>query len=425
MPVKMLKKMAKSLTANIGLKLLAVLFAVIIWIVVVNIQNPQTTVSFTTTATIINSEIITDRNQVFEVKDNTDVIKFEVTGPRTIVKGMTASDFSVIADMDNFIWNNGVVAVTVSPLKYKNDVTIKVINPNIKIIVEELVTRQFAVVTSATGTPKTGYAEGDVTCYPGTVTITGPASLMESIDKVIATIDIDGMYDDRTQSIRPQLFNADGDKIESKNITIEPSLVEVTAVILETKVVPVVIDYFGDVMDGYALDSLSVLPQMVTIKGKRKDLQDIVKIELPAEILDLSNKNATYELPVNLEEYLPEGVWLVDPDQSNCVIRAEIAQKITKTIEIPVSYITLFNLGDDLTLEYRQTTVTVTVSGSERVVSNLDSGDFMLSLDLEGISVGPFSLKPTCRPIEGVTDIEVSVVNGVIRTLNTPDDGDE
>ena len=49
----------------------------------------------------------------------------------------------------------------------------------------------------------------------------------------------------------------------------------------------------------------------------------------------------------------------------------------------------------------------------------------MLSLDLEGISVGPFSLKPTCRPIEGVTDIEVSVVNGVIRTLNTPDDGDE
>ena len=75
MPVKMLKKMAKSLTANIGLKLLAVLFAVIIWIVVVNIQNPQTTVSFTTTATIINSEIITDRNQVFEVKDNTDVIR--------------------------------------------------------------------------------------------------------------------------------------------------------------------------------------------------------------------------------------------------------------------------------------------------------------------------------------------------------------
>lgn len=422
MPMKMLKKMAKNLTNNIGLKLLALLFAVIIWIVVVNIQNPQTTVSFTTTATIINSEIITSKNQVYEVKDNSDVIKFEVTGPRTIVKGMTASDFSVVADMDNFIWNNGVVAVTVSPLKYKNDVTVKVINPNIKIVVEELVTKQFAVVTSATGTPKSGYAEGDVTCYPGTVTITGPESLMETLEKVIATIDIDGMYDDRTQSIKPLLYDIDGERIESKNITIEPSMVEVTAVILETKVVPVVIDYFGDIKDGYALDSLTVLPQMVTIKGKRKDLQDITKIELPAEILDLSNKDSTYELPINLEDYLPEGVWLVDPDQNNCVIRAEIAAKVSRTIEIPVSYITVLNLDDTLALEYRQSTVIVTVAGSERVVNKLASSDFVLTLDFANASVGTFTLRPDCKPIEGVTSIEVSTVSGVVFVINVPDD---
>ena len=421
MQMKMLKKLAKNLTANIGLKLLAVLFAVIIWIVVVNIQNPQTTVSFSAAATIINSEVITDKNQVYEVKDNTDIIKFEVTGPRTIVKGMTASDFSVIADMDNFIWNNEVVAVTVTPLKYKNDVTVKVINPNIKVIVEELVTRQFAVNTSVTGTPKTGYAEGEVTCYPGTVTITGPESLMDTLEKVIATIDIDGMYDDRTQSIRPELYNADGEKIESKNITTEPSLVEVTAVILETKTVPVVIDYFGDLPEGYALDSLSVLPETVTIKGKRKVLQDITKIELPAEILDLHNKNATYELSIDLEEYLPEGVWLVDPDQSKCVIRAEIAEKITRTIEIPVSYITVYNLSEGLMIEYRQTTVLVTISGSERVVNKLDSSALVLSLDFTDIGIGAFRLYPDCKPIEGVTDIEVSGVNGVITSVNTPE----
>jgi len=424
MQMKMLKKLAKNLTANIGLKLLAVLFAVIIWIVVVNIQNPQTTVSFSAVATIINSEIITEKNQVFEVKGNTDVIKFEVTGPRTIVKGMTASDFSVIADMDNFIWNNGVVAVTVTPLKYKNDVTIKVVNPNIKIVVEELVTRQFAVNTSVTGVPKTGYAEGEVTCYPGTVTITGPESLMDTLEKVIATIDIDGMYDDRTQSIRPALFDVNGEKIESKNITIEPSLVEVTAVILETKTVPVVIDYFGDLPDGYALDSLSVLPETVTIKGKRKVLQDITKIELPAEILDLHNKNATYELPIDLEDYLPEGVWLVDPDQSNCVIRAEIAEKVTRTIEIPVSYITVYNLAEGLMIEYRQSTVMVTISGSARVVNELDSSDFILSLDFTDVGVGAFRLHPDCKTIEGVTDIEVSGVNGVITAINAPEDNE-
>ena len=87
--------------------------------------------------------------------------------------------------------------------------------------------------------------------------------------------------------------------------------------------------------------------------------------------------------------------------------------------------ITLYNLDDDLTLEYRQTTVTVTVIGSERVVSGLDSSDFILSLDLDGIGTGAFVLRPTCKSIEGVTDIEVSEVSGVIRLINTPDDDEE
>lgn len=422
---RMLNSIKRFFTENIGLKLLSVVIAALTWIVVVNVQNPQTTVTFSAVATITNGDIITEKNQVYEVKDNSDLIKFEVTGPRTIVKGLTATDFSVIADMNNFIWNNGVVAVSVTPLRYKNDVTVKIVNPNIKIEVEELVTKQFAVNTATNGKPKTGYAEGELSCYPGTVTITGPESLMNEIEKVVATIDIEGMYDDRTQSIRPTLYNASGDRIESKNITIEPSVVEVTAVILETKTVPVIIDYFGELPEGYALDALSVLPSTVKIKGKRSVLAAIDKIEIPTEILDLSNKTDTYELPIDITNYLPEGVYLVDPDQASCIIRAEVGKKVSKTIEIPVSYISVINLGEGYRLDYNQTTFIVTVQGSEHTVSTLDSSHFTLILDLSGYSPGSYRVKPDIRNISGVTVIDVTYVNVDIVDESTGGDNGE
>ena len=45
----MLKKITKLITNNFGLKILAVLFSIALWLVVVNIDDPKTTRTFTTT----------------------------------------------------------------------------------------------------------------------------------------------------------------------------------------------------------------------------------------------------------------------------------------------------------------------------------------------------------------------------------------
>ena len=48
----MLRKLTKRITNNFGLKVLAVVFAIVIWLVVVNIEDPEKTKGFTIPVTI-------------------------------------------------------------------------------------------------------------------------------------------------------------------------------------------------------------------------------------------------------------------------------------------------------------------------------------------------------------------------------------
>ena len=59
----MAKKFLKTLTNNIGFKLLAVVFAFVLWLVVYNIDDPVKAKSYTANVTIANSSVITDMNK--------------------------------------------------------------------------------------------------------------------------------------------------------------------------------------------------------------------------------------------------------------------------------------------------------------------------------------------------------------------------
>ena len=55
----MLKKIVKRITNNFGLKILAVIFSGVLWLAVVNIDDPNTTRTFTTTVSIENGDYLT------------------------------------------------------------------------------------------------------------------------------------------------------------------------------------------------------------------------------------------------------------------------------------------------------------------------------------------------------------------------------
>ena len=99
----MANKILKTLVNNIGYKILAVVFAFILWLVVYNIDDPNKTVRFTTNVTVENESAVTDMNKCYEVLNGTNTVTFSVTAKRSVINKLEDTDFTATADMNRMI----------------------------------------------------------------------------------------------------------------------------------------------------------------------------------------------------------------------------------------------------------------------------------------------------------------------------------
>lgn len=75
-------KMKKRLVNNWGLKLFSFVFAVLLWLVVVNIDNPVKSSTYDNVQVRLqNANLVTDAGQVYEVLDSTDTVSVTVSAP--------------------------------------------------------------------------------------------------------------------------------------------------------------------------------------------------------------------------------------------------------------------------------------------------------------------------------------------------------
>ena len=151
--------MRKALTNNIGLKILAIIIAVIVWIAVVEINDPVTTTKFyDVPVTLRNEDSVTEDGLVYTVEDNTDLVTLTVTAPRSVLSDLDTADFSIIADLSERNASQEVeIKATSSKRKVEN---IALDHKYLKLETEDLITRQITVELTPEGIPMTGYAVG-------------------------------------------------------------------------------------------------------------------------------------------------------------------------------------------------------------------------------------------------------------------------
>ena len=88
----MLKNLAKKLTNNLGLKVLAVLFAIALWIVVVNIDDPVKQAQYTISVTQDNMDYLTSNGKYSETLGGKNTVTFTASAKRSIAVIFTACD---------------------------------------------------------------------------------------------------------------------------------------------------------------------------------------------------------------------------------------------------------------------------------------------------------------------------------------------
>lgn len=392
----MLRRLGKKMTNNFGLKLLAAVCAFILWVVVINIDNPVVVQTFTTSVAAENTEYLTEQNKYFEVLNGKNTVTFNVSGERSVLNEMENTDFSALADMEKIEYSeDGIcrVPVSITPTRYTNKVTVTSKKLYLEVVLEDLGTCQKVIVANTKGAVADGCALGDVEVVGSNLLkISGPSSIVSQIDSVTATINVEGVSADVTDSVVPVLYDAQGNVIDTTKLKMSLSTVAVSAQVLGTKDVALEFNAVGKVAEGYVLTGIECPLETIRIKGESATLNTVNKISVPAEVLDVTDREDDLTVVVDISSYLPEGTALVLASDAKIEVTAKVELMLSKAFEVPMKNLTVINLREGYLLEFDEDTIEVRISGPDSVVSELKAKDITGTLDAGGIGVGNHKL---------------------------------
>lgn len=389
----MIKKLTKIVTNNFGLKILAVFFAVILWLVVVNVDDPTKPKKITASVTLENVTYMDTLGKCYEIMDDSTTVTFTISAKRSILDSINASDFTLKANMEKIEYNEKAdcyqIPITITPIRYTSQITVTSQTQYVTVALEDLMKKKVMITAGTEGKVAEGCALGDVVIdTTNVINISGPESIVSQISTAVATINVEGMSTDITDNVIPVLYDQNGEIVDTTKLKLSVDTVAVSASILNTKEVDIHFQTTGTPKAGYEVTEVVCNPEKVSIKGAASVLNTIDSIEIPEEVLDISGISQDLTKDVDITTYLPNGVSLVEKEQSKVNVVVHVEQWVTRDFDVPVENLTLTNVSTSYRAKYEVDTVKVTISALASDMEGISASQIKGTVDASGLSAG-------------------------------------
>ena len=376
-----------SLSNNLGLKIMAVLFAVFLWWAVVNIDDPIQTRKYVVEVSVVNPEVVMQRGMSFQVEDSTKQVTITVEARRKVIENIKSTNIVATADMREMQESTSTVPVRVSIPGFDGQyVSAKAYPQNIQVNVEKTQEKAFPITAVVRGNVRDGYVVAEATVAPQSVEISGPASIVKKISKVVAMVDVSGLAADRDIKTNLVYYDAADNEIKPTYLTsgYDETGVDVSVKVWKTKVVNVTFDTSEIVAgDGYLFNGIEYEPQTIEIAANAEMLNTLEQLVIPAEALKRDGITENEQVIIDISQYLPNGVILVDKDATSVVVEILMEQIGTKSFSIPVRSVQVNGLAENMQMAFGpEQSVSIVFKGRSEHLSNLVEGGFVASIDL-------------------------------------------
>lgn len=386
---KLLKRLNFSL-GNIFKFLSSAILAIIIWVSIINVENPVITKSFTVPVTITNEGSLSSVGKTYKIVDG-NYVDVKVTATRSLIEDFSADYLVANADLEKLSYTYSVpVDVSLVNTVNSSDYTINTGNATVLLALDEITELSVDVQIVPSGTPKEGYFVSKLTTNKTSVNIVGAKSIIKTVDKAVLQPSIEGLSDSSVVKCNLIVYDKNGDVINANDITLSDSEYIVNIDVLPTKEVPININTINSKTDNYELKSLDTDIDNIVIAGTSESLSSLNSVEVN---IDLSNESISesYIKAVNIKDFLPEDI-IIAGDSSQVNVNMIFDIYPTKDIKINSSSIRLDNLNPKLTCNFSITDYTITVKGASNLIKKLDTSVLSYSLDLNGLGKGVYSL---------------------------------
>jgi len=399
---------ARSLLGVVGNILLAVVLALLVWMVAERAANPdaERTLSSAIPITLQN---VPAGMMTYESSART--VRVTLSAPESVWGVLTSDRVTAFVDLSGQVSGTLELPVQVTVDNRTARVT-KIDPPQMSLELEPLAEAQFPVTVNVSGDPALGFAAQPLETTPTTVTVRGPLSFVRQVASASGQLSMPEARATVSQTVSLSPHDRNGQSVPY--VTLVPSTTQAVVRLQPLggfRDLAVKIDLRGNVAPGYLITNVTVDPQVVTVFGSSASLEAVPgfistePVSVTDAIEDISNR-------VRLA--LPPGVsFLGDPT-------VQVDVKI-KPIESSVTLLSPLNpqgLSPDLSARFSPETIDVILSGPIAHLTPLQSSGVQSYVNLFGLGEGTYQITPTVVVPSGIK--VVSVLPSTIQVLIGP-----
>lgn len=405
-----MNKFKQVLMKDFGWKLLSLAIAICLWFIVINIEDPVETRNFSVTLEILNDATITDRGQIISNYDEIygQKINIRVRGQRIALDRLYQNrdeirayiDLSTVDETPGYGETVPVPVVVKLPSALSASYEIEGKSPGtITLVVENRVSVEKTIVLDMQGGVDANYTLATPELSPKTVTVSGSQTMVDTVDTVKASVNIDNIKEDSHYTANLEAYDAKGIQVTGVNLSIQT--VDVYVPVKMSKKVKLVYTSTGAPKDGYLVDDVTCVPEYVYVLGREETLKDFDEIILPS--VNVEGKDADTSMTFGLKYFLQDGMKLKDGTNDKVVITVAIVKESTKTVTLKADNISFkVELDEGLSAEVAPEDITFDVRGSKEAIESLTDDQVIASLTVSNVEAGEYSMPLSVNLPEGV-----------------------
>lgn len=379
----------KKFTKNLSILLTAVMLSIAVWILAVTTTDPVEKRNYSRP---IDLEVTGLDTALTITSDLPDQISLTLSAPDSV----WSSDLNNTDIVRAIVDLSGLEAGNHSlPLNIQIDakpVKIESYSPKeVDVRLEQLYSKDFIITLVQPSSPAIGYEAGAPELSVSTATVSGPASLMEQVVEVRATLDISQASEDISRNLELQALDENG--VEVSGVSINPETIHVDIPITQRggyRTISVNLKTNGVPASGYQTTGYQYSPRTVMVFSTDPDLIDELPGYIETEPVNLTD--AIGDLEVSVPLAVPEGVTVVGESIIKVSVSISPIQGISTLPSLPVEIV---GLSSDLQVTLSSDQVDIVLSGPLPTLENMNaSTDVRVFIDLTNYVEGIYQFEP-------------------------------
>jgi len=405
-------KQTRKLISNLPTLLTALVFAVGVWVFAVTQADPTVTQTYPQP---IEIEVIGLDPTLTIVNEISQQVNLTIRAPSSVFAQLQNDHNLIDVTLDLSGLEAGVHTLTPQVNISLSPTEVVRMNPGTVFVeLDSIITEQFPIQVNMLGNPAIGFDVETPELAQDTVIISGPESVVSSINKVITEVSIVDVSEDIQRTVDLVALDAQGNQIEGLSMT--PSSVQVSIPVTQRggyRTVVVKIVTSGQIESGYRLTNIFSNPPTVTVYSSNPQLVESIPGFVETTPINLNGANQDMEIRVSLN--LPEGINVVGSQNITVQIGIDPIESSISFTNIPVQIV---GLAAGLNATVSPENVDVFLSGPIDLLDDLSLENLVVIINLEDREPGTYTLAPEIQLENGDINVDAILPNTIEVTIS-------